>query len=57
MHVYVFWRAASIPFVEQHISRKIFIGTGLILWAIFFWAVLLGIPEQEFLQAFLSSWE
>lgn len=42
MHVYVFWRAASIPFVEQHISRKIFIGTGLILWAIFFLGRIIG---------------
>ncbi len=42
MHVYIFWRAASIPFVEQHISRKIFIGTGLILWAVFFLGRILG---------------
>jgi predicted MPP superfamily phosphohydrolase len=42
MHVYVFWRTASIPFVEQHISRKGFIGTGLILWAIFVFGRILG---------------
>lgn len=42
MHVYVFWRAASIPFVEQHISRKGFVGTALILWAVFFLGRILG---------------
>jgi predicted MPP superfamily phosphohydrolase len=35
MHIYVFWRAASVPFVERHVPRKIFITAGVILWAVF----------------------
>jgi predicted MPP superfamily phosphohydrolase len=42
MHVYVFWRSASVPFVEQHISRKGFVGIALIVWAIFFLGRILG---------------
>lgn len=36
MHAYVFWRAASVPFVKRHVSRKFLIGAGIILWATFF---------------------
>jgi len=42
MHVYVFWRAASIPFVERHISGKTVMNTGLILWAVFFFGRIMG---------------
>jgi len=42
MHIYVFWRAASVPFIDRHVSRKIFIGTGVILWAIFFFGRVIG---------------
>jgi predicted MPP superfamily phosphohydrolase len=42
MHVYVFWRAASVPFVERHVPRKILIGSGVILWGIFFFARIIG---------------
>ena len=34
MHIYVFWRASSVPFVQQHLSRTIFVGLGLILWVV-----------------------
>jgi len=34
MHVYVFWRAASVPLVDRHVSRRLFIGVGVCLWAI-----------------------
>ncbi|MDA3791404.1 MAG: metallophosphoesterase [Desulfobacula sp.] len=54
MHIYVFWRAASIPFVEQHISRKIFIGTGLILWAIFFLGRIIGHSRTGILAGVLE---
>lgn len=33
MHVYVFWRAASVPFVRRRISRNQLIGVGLAVWA------------------------
>jgi len=42
MHVYVFWRAASVPFVDRHVPRKIFIGAGVILWTIFFFGRVIG---------------
>jgi len=42
MHIYVFWRAASVPFVNRHVPRKIFIGAGVILWAIFFFGRVVG---------------
>jgi len=42
MHVYVFWRAASIPFVDRHVPRKVLIGTGVILWAVFFFGRVMG---------------
>lgn len=54
MHVYVFWRIASIPFVEQHISRKGFIGTGLILWAIFVFGRILGHSRAGILAGVLE---
>ncbi len=42
MHVYVFWRAASVPLVNRHIPRRILIGAGLVLWGFFFIARVLG---------------
>ncbi|MCG6943765.1 MAG: metallophosphoesterase [Deltaproteobacteria bacterium] len=36
MHIYVFWRAASVPLLKRHLSRKLLIGAGLVLWTIFF---------------------
>ena len=35
MHIYVFWHAASVPFVNRHLPRKILIGASMILSAIF----------------------
>jgi len=42
MHIYVFWRAASLPFVDRHISRKILIRAGVIMWAIFLFGRVIG---------------
>jgi predicted MPP superfamily phosphohydrolase len=42
MHIYVFWRSASVPFVGRHVSRKILIVAGVILWAIFFFGRVIG---------------
>ena len=42
MHVYVFWRAASVPFVDQHISKKVLIGAAVILWALFYLGRVVG---------------
>ena len=42
MHVYVFWRATSVPFIERHVPRKVLIGTAVILWAVFFFGRVMG---------------
>jgi predicted MPP superfamily phosphohydrolase len=42
MHVYVFWRAASIPFIEQHLSRKALVGVAVILWVLFYLGRVIG---------------
>jgi predicted MPP superfamily phosphohydrolase len=36
MHVYVFWRAASIPFVQGFLPGKYLALTGVLLWVLFF---------------------
>ncbi len=36
MHIYVFWRIASVPFVNRHVPLNLLIVTGVLLWAIFF---------------------
>ena len=34
MHIYVFWRAASVPLVGRHVPRRLLIAAGVVLWAI-----------------------
>ena len=36
VHMYVFWRAASVPLLQRHVSRKLLIGAGMVLWTGFF---------------------
>lgn len=33
MHLYVFWRAASVPLVARHVPRAVLAGAGTALWA------------------------
>jgi len=42
MHIYVFWRGASVPVIKRHLSRKLLIGAGLLLWATFFLGRIYG---------------
>ncbi len=42
MHVYVFWRAASVPFLKRRTSEKLLIGTGIVLWAVFVLGRVIG---------------
>lgn len=42
MHIYVIWRASSVPFVNHLISRKFLVGIGLVLWGGFLSARLIG---------------
>ena len=36
MHVYVLWRTASVPFINRHLSGKVFVGVSIVLWVILF---------------------
>jgi len=42
MHLYVFWRLASIPWVAAHVSRPVLVGAALLLWASYPAARILG---------------
>ena len=42
MHVYVFLRTASVPFVNRYVSRKMLILAGITMWAIFFFGRVFG---------------
>jgi len=42
MHVYVFWRAASVPFIHRHVPGKVLIGAAVVLWALFFLGRVIG---------------
>lgn len=42
MHIYVFWRAATVPLIARHVPRKLFIASGLALWAGFFLGRIFG---------------
>ena len=38
MLIYVSWRAASVPLLDRHVSRKAFVGAGFVLWVVFYLA-------------------
>ena len=42
MHLYVFWRASTVPFVARRVSRKVLIGAGITLWILFYLGRVLG---------------
>jgi predicted MPP superfamily phosphohydrolase len=42
MHIYIFWRAASVPLVKEHVSGILLISIGVILWALFFFGREVG---------------
>jgi len=42
MHVYVFWRAGSVPLIKRHIPRKLLIGAAVALWALFYFSRVNG---------------
>lgn len=42
MHIYVVWRAASVPFLNRYIPRRHLIGLGVVLWVSFILAWTLG---------------
>jgi predicted MPP superfamily phosphohydrolase len=38
MHVYVFWRAATVPILRKHVPGKVFIIAGVVMWLMIFLA-------------------
>jgi predicted MPP superfamily phosphohydrolase len=42
LHIYVVWRAASVPFLKRHIPVTFIIGAGVLLWASFFLGRVVG---------------
>jgi hypothetical protein len=42
IHIYVFWRAASVPIVARRVPGNFVVGAGASLWAIFFSARVFG---------------
>jgi hypothetical protein len=36
MHIYVFWRALSVPFVGRHVSKRVFMAVAVSLWVVFY---------------------
>lgn len=60
MHVYVFWRSRSVPFLKRHISLKLTIGIGVILWLTFFAGRVFGHggsgPFAAALEFFGMNW-
>ncbi len=42
MHIYVFWRIASVPPVKSYVSKKILFGIGLFLWLTFYFGRTFG---------------
>jgi hypothetical protein len=42
MHVYVFWRGSSVPFLRRHMSMKALAATGMALWILFLFGRIYG---------------
>ena len=45
LHIYVFWRASSAPFLRRRVGPKKIAGIGLVLWAFFVVARIFGHGE------------
>ena len=54
LHIYVFWRISSIPFVKKHLRPYTLIFIGLLLWVLFFSARYFGHSREGFFWAALE---
>jgi len=54
MQIYVFWRMASVTFMKRYMSLKVLIGTGVILFVIFFFGRVVGHDGTGFIAAALE---
>ena len=60
MHVYVFWRAASVPLIDRHGPQGLLIGSCVVLWTAFFLGRVFGHggtgPLAAAIEFFGMSW-
>ena len=42
MHIYVFWRASSVPFLKRQVPLKFIIGSCIALWMVFYFGRVYG---------------
>ncbi|MFW6236850.1 MAG: metallophosphoesterase [Desulfosudaceae bacterium] len=54
MHVYVFWRAASLPIIGRHLPRPFFLGLGAGIWLVFFLGLFYGHGRADTLARLLE---
>jgi len=54
MQGYVFWRAASVPFVARHVSRRNLFGLGIALWMLFMLARIVHPEDTGAIAALLE---
>ncbi len=57
MHIYVFRRAAGVPFIQRHVPRKLLIATGVVLWTGFFLGRVYGHHGTGILATVIESFE
>lgn len=53
-HVYVFWRASSVPLFRRPVGRKTLVAAGLALWVLFLLGRVYGQDSQNALAAVLE---
>jgi predicted MPP superfamily phosphohydrolase len=58
MHVYVFWRASSVPMIARHLPRSVLWGVACILWMSYIVARIVGhfAPVSRFFEIFGANW-
>jgi predicted MPP superfamily phosphohydrolase len=54
MHVYVLWRAGSVPFLRQYVTRKKIVIGGVALWCLFFVGRIYGHDSAGALSTMLE---
>lgn len=56
MQVYVFWRAASVPYIRRQVPRKVLIAVGAALWAMYVLGTTLVRDDFGGLATWLELW-
>ncbi len=60
VHLYVFWRLSSVPWITDHVSRRALVVAGMLLWLSYVLARMVGSLNLEFvaypLEFAASTW-